>query len=81
MAAWIGGECGEEWMHVSICCPPETITALLVGYGRAKLLQSFPALCDPMGCSPQVSLSMGILQARILEWVAMSSYLIGYTPV
>ena len=39
-------------MHVSICCPPETITALLVGYGRAKLLQSFPALCDPMGSSP-----------------------------
>ena len=31
-------------------------------------------LCDPMGCSPvaqQDPLSMGFLQARILEWVAM----------
>ena len=30
-------------------------------------------LCDPMGCSPLALLSMGILQARILEWVAMPS--------
>ena len=30
-------------------------------------------LCDPMGCSPPGSFSMGILQARILEWVAMPS--------
>ena len=30
-------------------------------------------LCDPMDCSPQVPLSMGIFQAKILEWVAMPS--------
>ena len=30
-------------------------------------------LCDPMDCSLQAPLSMGILQARILEWVAMPS--------
>ena len=30
-------------------------------------------LCDPMDCSPQAPLSMGILQARILEWIAMPS--------
>ena len=35
--------------------------------------QSCPTLCDPMGCSHQAPLSMGILQARILEWVAMPS--------
>ena len=36
--------------------------------------QSCPTLCDPMDCSPcQAPLSMGILQARILEWVAMPS--------
>ena len=29
-------------------------------------------LCDPMDCSPPGSLSIGILQARILEWVAIS---------
>ena len=29
-------------------------------------------LCDPMDCSPPGSSVRGILQARILEWVAMS---------
>ena len=29
-------------------------------------------LCDPMDCSPQVSSVHSILQARILEWVAIS---------
>ena len=38
-----------------------------------KLLQSCPILCDPMDCSPPGSSVHGILQARILEWVAMSS--------
>ena len=31
------------------------------------------ALCDPMDCSPPGSSVHGILQARILEWVAISS--------
>ena len=31
-------------------------------------------LCNPMGCSPQDSSVHGISQARILEWVAISSY-------
>ena len=39
----------------------------------AKSLQSYPALCDPMDCnSPGFSIH-GILQARILERVAMPS--------
>ena len=38
----------------------------------AKLLQSCPTLCDPMDCSPPGSSVHRILQARILEWVAMS---------
>ena len=33
--------------------------------------QSCPALCDPMDCSPPGSSVHGILQARILEWVAI----------
>ena len=37
----------------------------------AKLLQC-PALCDPMDVSPPGSSVHGILQAQILEWVAMS---------
>ena len=35
--------------------------------------QSCPTLGDPKDCSRQAPLSMGILQARILEWVAMPS--------
>ena len=35
--------------------------------------QSCPTLCDPMGCSPLGSSVHGILQVRILEWVAMPS--------
>ena len=38
-----------------------------------KLLQSYLTLCDPMDCSPPGSSVHGILQARILEWVAMPS--------
>ena len=36
-----------------------------------KSLQLYPTLCGPMDCSRQAPLSMRILQARILEWVAM----------
>ena len=35
--------------------------------------QSWPTLCDPTDCSPPLSGVHGILQARILEWVAMPS--------
>ena len=38
---------------------------------RAQSLQSCPTLCDPMDCSLPDSSVHGILQARILEWVAM----------
>ena len=39
----------------------------------AKLLQSCPTPCNPMDYSPPGSSVHGILQARILEWVAMPS--------
>ena len=38
----------------------------------AKLLQSCPTLCDPTDGSPSGSTIPGILQARTLEWVALS---------
>ena len=38
----------------------------------AKLLQSCPTLCDPIDSSPAGSPVPGILQARTLEWVAIS---------
>ena len=39
----------------------------------AKSLLSCPTLCDPIDGSPSGSLVPGILQARTLEWVAISS--------
>ena len=39
----------------------------------AKSLQSCPALCDPIDSSPPDFPAPGILQARTLEWVAISS--------
>ena len=39
----------------------------------AKLLQSCPTLCDPIDGSPPGPAVPGILQARTLEWVAISS--------
>ena len=39
----------------------------------AKSLQSCPTLCDPIDGSPPGSPVPGILQARTLEWVAISS--------
>ena len=38
----------------------------------SKVTQSYPNLWDPMNCSPPGSSVHGILQARILEWVAIS---------
>ena len=46
----------------------------LLRKGQSVLVaQSCPTLCDPMDCSPPNSSVHGILQARILEWVAMPS--------
>ena len=39
----------------------------------AKSLQSCPTLCDPMDYSPPDSSVHGTLQARVLEWGAISS--------
>ena len=39
---------------------------------ESEVAQSCLTLCDPVDCSPPVSSVHGILQARILEWVAIS---------
>ena len=43
-----------------------------VAAAAAKSLQSCPTLCDPIDGSPPGSAIPGILQARTLEWVAIS---------
>ena len=42
------------------------------GAAAAKSLQLCPTLCDPINRSPLGSPIPGILQARTLEWVAIS---------
>ena len=57
--------------------PPEDISKLNIlkddaAAAAAKSLQSCPTLCDPIDASPLGSPVPGILQARTLEWVAIS---------
>ena len=47
-------------------------TIALTAAAAAKSLQSCPTLCDPIDGSPPGSSVPGILQARTLEWVAIS---------
>ena len=53
--------------HSDPSCP-----FLSAAAAAAKLLQSCPTLCDPIDGSPPGSPVPGILQARTLEWVAIS---------
>ena len=46
-------------------------TVLITVKVKVLVTQSCPTLCDPMNCSPPGSSVHGILQARILEWVAI----------
>ena len=45
---------------------------LVTAAAAAKSLQACPTLCDPRDGSPPASPLPGILQARTLEWVAIS---------
>ena len=50
-------------IHVGRNCVSCTLKVLVA--------QSCPTLCNPMDCSPLCSSVHGILQARVLEWVAI----------
>ena len=45
---------------------------LFFSLSESEVAQSCPTLCDPMDCSLPGSSLHGILQARVLEWVAIS---------
>ena len=57
--------------YLGIYLPKET-KDLIYAAAAAKSLQSCPTLCDPIEGSPPGSPVPGILQARTLEWVAIS---------
>ena len=56
--------------HFFLCLRPHSGFACVC----AKSLQSCLSLWDPMDCNPPGSSVYGILQARILEWIAMPSF-------
>ena len=58
-------------MCKKLCCAKSCVQMCL--HVHAKSLQSCPALCDPMDCGSPGFAVHGILQARIVEWVAMPS--------
>ena len=60
--------CREE---TASCCFPWAPAAAAAA-AAAKSIQSCPTLCDPINGSPPGSPVPGILQARTLEWAAIS---------
>ena len=54
-------------------CIPSNRGCMPTAAAAAKSLQSCPTLCDPIDGSPPGSSVHGSLQARTLEWVAISS--------
>ena len=73
----------KEWLSLLFGTSPQSslplctlnmpAAAAAAAAAAAKSLQSCPTLCDPIGGSPPGSPIPGILQARTLEWVAISS--------
>ena len=58
-----------QWLSYFICC---LFTLILSAAAAAKSLQSCLTLCDPIDGNPPGCPVPGILQARTLEWVAIS---------
>ena len=66
--------------HVRLFATPWIAAHQLHGIFQIRILvcaKSLQSLCDPVDCSPQGSSVHGILQARILEWVAISFSITG----
>ena len=59
-------------METDTCRGKTTVYSHDAATAAAKSLQSYPTLCDPIDGSPLGSPVPGILQARTLEWVAIS---------
>ena len=65
--------CQENWgIELRAGWAPPSITCMLRKVKVKGLVAPLcPTLCDPMDCSPPGSAVHGILQAKILEWVAI----------
>ena len=63
---------GHKELDKAVYCHPVYLTYMQSVCMHDKLLQSCLILCDPLEYSQPGSSVHGILQARILEWVAVS---------
>ena len=84
LAKWLGYECGTPRNGISALIKEapgsNLISSAMWGHSEktavyelgVKVAQSCLTLCHPIGCSPPDSSVHGILQARILEWIAIS---------
>ena len=63
----------SPFSFASLACSLSVLHRPDVAETCVLVTQLCPPLCDPMDCSPPGSSIHGILQARILEWVAISS--------
>ena len=61
-----------SYMYKCIPQIPVNVCSVIAAAAAAKPLQSCPTLCNPIDGSPPGSPIPGILQARTLEWVAIS---------
>ena len=64
---WLRAPATDSWAASTV-----SLYHNLIAAAAAKSLQSCPTLCDPTDGSPPGSAVPGILQARTLEWVAIS---------
>ena len=70
--SWLSGS-WRSFLYSSVySCHLFLISFASFAAAAAKSLQSCPTLCDPINGSPPGSPIPGILQARVLEWVAIS---------
>ena len=65
--------CGRQPQSVLLAFASHSIRLPRVNSISVLITQSCPTLCNPVDCHSPGSSVHGILQARILEWVAMSS--------
>ena len=67
-----GGKAHSVYANINQGCPRTSVSPTYAAAAAAKSFQSCPTLCYPIDGSPPGSPVPGILQARTLEWVAIS---------
>ena len=65
-----GSKLGQEYIKAVYC--HSAYLTYMQSESESEVAQSCPTLCDPVDCSAPGSFVHGILQARILGWVAIS---------